>query len=115
MTITPLDLQVLFSKSVDYAENIARHSAAAEVVKTDEEKATAQQRNEATESIKKTEKYDAESNKIKEENSPKQQHPSSGSEGKQKESGQAKEETSAHDSHHALLEEGKGTIIDIID
>ncbi len=111
MIVTPLDLQVLFSKSVDVEANVARHSAVADIEKTDDEKAMTQQRNEATESIHKLNEYDAEFSKIKEDNHSSDQYENS----HQTASSKTETEDKPAVPHRPLLEEGNGNLIDIID
>lgn len=108
MAVLPIDLQVLFSKSTEHSENIARHSNAAQLGQINNFEKVHKESIQTNERIKEADEYAQDFTKVNPDaENPEQQFAStSGRKGKKEEEKEYKP---------ALKEEGKGNIIDIIE
>lgn len=109
MSVKPLDLQVIFSKASDHAREIAKHNSSHDNAVFNELAKSNEKSINADKTIQKTNENESENNTILHD----------------KESNQGNQGQKKHFSHQnpdensqpkkAMLEEGKGSIIDIID
>lgn len=109
MSVLPIDLQVLFSKVPDHAENIARATNAAQSGQVMNLEKIHHESNETNAKVKTMEQYSEDFSKI---------NPESGERkaGQEKErKGAKKGKKEAQQYKPAAKEEGTGNIIDIID
>ena len=109
MPVLPIDLQVLFSKSTEHSENVARHSSAAQLGQMSNFEKIHKESIHAKERIKETDEYAQDFTKVHPDSEKKHNEYASS---KQHEKREEKEEESYKP---ALKEEGKGNIIDIIE
>lgn len=108
VSVLPIDLQVLFSKSTEHSENIARHSNAAQMGQMTNFEKVRKESIEVNEKIKETDQYAEDFTKV---------DPDGESYQEQAESHERKKEQEEKNNEYkpAIKEEGKGTIIDIIE
>ena len=108
MAVLPIDLQVLFSKSSEHSENIARHSNAAQLGQLNNFEKVHKESIKTNERIKEANEYAQDFTKVNPDTEKKaEEYPSSSS---RKEKGEKETEYKP-----ALKEEGKGNIIDVIE
>ncbi len=108
MSVLPIDLQVLFSKSTEHSENIARHSNAAQMGQMSNFEKVRKESIEINEKIKETDQYAEDFTKIQADGEGNQE---------QLESHARKREREEKPLEYkpALKEEGKGNIIDVVE
>ncbi|MGC8764878.1 MAG: hypothetical protein ACP5QT_03235 [Brevinematia bacterium] len=108
MAVLPIDLQVLFSKSTEHSENIARHSNAAQLGQLNSFEKIHKESVQINERIKETDEYAQDFTKVNPDAEKKPEQYTSSSSGKEK-----KEDGKEYKP--ALKEDGKGNIIDIVE
>ncbi|MCX7820305.1 MAG: hypothetical protein N2258_01350 [Brevinematales bacterium] len=108
MSVLPIDLQVLFSKSTEHSENIARHSNAAQMGQMTNFEKVRKESVEINEKIKETDEYAEDFTKIQPDGEGYKEQAESHSQKREK-------EEKPHEYKPALKEEGKGTIIDVVE
>lgn len=108
MSVLPIDLQVLFSKSTEHSENIARHSNAAQMGQMTNFEKVRKESIEVNEKIKETDEYAEDFTKVDPDGKGYQEQFESHARKKE-------QEEKPHEYKPALKEEGKGNIIDIVE
>ncbi len=109
MGVLPIDLQVLFSKSIEHSENIARHSNAAQMGQMSNFEKVRKESVEVNEKVKETDQYAEDFTKVDAEGKNYEEQKEAKREKRER------EETLPHEYKPALKEEGKGNIIDVIE
>lgn len=107
MSVLPIDLQVLFSKSTEHQENIARHTNAAQMGQLNNFEKVHKESVQINEKVKGMEEYAEDFTKVHPDKK-REASTSMEEERKKREKSEEKEEYKP-----TLKEEGKGTIIDI--
>jgi len=111
MSVSPIDLQVLFSKAADLSENIARSSNATQTGQVASYEKIHRESNDINRMVNNVEQYSQEFSKINPEgsNKEKQNMP------REKNKKSALTTPKMEENKKALKEEGTGNIIDILD
>ncbi len=108
MAVLPIDLQVLFSKSTEHSENIARHSNAAQLGQLNNFEKVHKESIQTNERIKETNEYAQDFTKV---------NPDAERKSEEYKGSSLKKEHEEKEKEYkpALKEEGKGNIIDVVE
>lgn len=106
MGVLPIDFQVLFSKWGEHSEIVARQQQLAQSGQIQAREQAHQKSVEAPHMVSQLDAYAQDFTKVDPETSSSQSY---------EQEGKRKEKEIVSESHEAMLEEGKGQIIDIVD